>query len=197
MESTMQRERVFQALLITTFVTFSWLSFMIVHEFGHVVTAWLTGGSVSRVMLHPLQISWTALGKNPHPQLVAWGGPVLGCLLPLCALGGAVWLRLPWIYLVRFFSGFCLIANGLYLLIDAFEQGGDGSTLLRHGAAQWHLLVFSAIATPVGFWLWHGLGHHFGFGTANGRVDRRAAVCSGCLLALVVVLELVFYRAIG
>jgi hypothetical protein len=189
----MSRQRLHQALLITTFIAFSWLAFMVVHEFGHVLTAWLSGGTVSRVVLHPLQISWTALRKNPNPQLVAWGGPILGCLLPLGILGVAVWLRLPGIYLVRFFGGFCIIANGLYLLVDAFEKGGDGGTLLRHGAGQWQLLAFSAIATPSGFWLWHGLGRSFGLGSANGRVDSGAIVCSVCLLTVVVVLELIFY----
>src|SRR5437868_1414716 len=42
-------ERFFQFLLIASFIALSWLSFMVVHEIGHVATAWLTGGSVSRV----------------------------------------------------------------------------------------------------------------------------------------------------
>ena len=68
-------QRYLQILLVASFIAFSWLAFMVVHEFGHALTAWLTGGSVSLMILHPLQISWTSFSRNPHPQLVAWGGP--------------------------------------------------------------------------------------------------------------------------
>jgi len=187
-------ERFFQLLLIASFIALSWLSFMIVHEFGHVATAWLSGGSVSRVVLHPIQISWTAFAWNPHPQLVAWGGPILGSLLPLSFLATARTLRSPGLYLFRFFAGFCLVANGLYLFVDAFGRGGDGGTLLLYGASRWQLLAFAALATPLGFWFWHGLGQHFGLGAAHGRVSHGASITSACLLAFVVAMELVFYR---
>lgn len=166
---------------------------MVVHEFGHIVIASLSGGSVSRVVLHPMQISWTAFTRNPHPQLVAWGGPVLGSLLPLAMLGAARRFRSPGLYLLQFFAGFCLVANGLYLLVDAFERGGDGGTLLRHGASQWQLFAFATLAAPIGFWLWHGLGQHFGLGAAHGTVNRQAAIASVCLLAFVVAMELALY----
>ncbi len=186
-------ERLFQILLIASFVAFSWLGFMVVHEFGHVAAAWLTGGEVSRVVLHPLQISWTALGRNPHPLWVAWGGAVAGALLPLGLWAFARASRIPFEYLFRFFAGFCLIANGLYLVVDAFGRGGDGGTLIRYGAPVWQLFAFGVLATPGGFWLWHGLGPSFGLGEARDRVDRRAAVVSAGLLGLLVVGELWLY----
>lgn len=186
-------ERCLQVLLIVTFIAFSWLAFMVVHEFGHALTAWLTGGSVALVILHPLQISWTTFARNPHPQLVAWGGPFWGALLPVFLLIGAQQVRSPGLYLFRFFAGFCLIANGLYLLVDSLGRGGDGGTLIRCGASQWELLVFGLVTTPVGFWFWHGLGQHFGLGVAHGRVSRGAVAVSIGLLAFTVVAELVFY----
>jgi hypothetical protein len=186
-------QRCFQILLIISFVAFSWLAFMVVHEFGHALTAWITGGSVSLMILHPLQISWTSFSRNPHPQLVAWGGPALGALFPVLFLMAARLLRSPGIYLFRFFAGFCLIANGLYLIVDSFGRGGDGGTLIHNGASQWELIVFGIITTPLGFWLWHGLSPHFGLGAAHGRVSRSAVAVSICLLAVTVVTELVFY----
>jgi len=166
---------------------------MVVHEFGHALTAWLTGGSVALMVLHPLQISWTAFSRNPHPQLVAWGGPFWGALLPVFFLMIARLLRSPGLYLFRFFAGFCLIANGSYLFVDSFGRGGDGGTLIHSGAAQWELLLFGVVATPIGFWLWHGLGPHFGFGATQGRVNRMAVIVSTCLLAVLVVTELLLY----
>lgn len=185
--------RCFQMLLISTFLAFSWLAFMVVHEFGHALTAWLTGGSVDRVVLHPLQISWTSLAKNPHPQLVAWGGAIWGTALPGAIYLVATRLRLAGLYLFRFFAGFCLIANGLYLFVDSFGGGGDGGTLLQHGAPRWTLLLFGALTVPPGFWLWHGLGQHFGLGVARGNVNRSATFVSVGLLVITIVVELVFY----
>jgi hypothetical protein len=185
--------RCFQILLIVSFIAFSWLAFMVVHEFGHALTAWLTGGSVALMVLHPLQISWTTVSPNPHPQLVAWGGAVWGSVFPVAFLMTAHLLRSPGLYLFRFFAGFCLIANGLYLMVDSFGRGGDGGTLIRHGASQWELLLFGIIAAPLGFWLWHGLGSHFGLGTTGGRVNRSAVVTSVGLLAVTVIMELLFF----
>jgi hypothetical protein len=185
--------RCFQALLIVSFITFSWLAFMVVHEFGHVLTGWLTGGSVALVVLHPLQISWTSFSRNPHPQLVAWGGAFWGALLPVVFLILARLLHSPGTYLFRFFAGFCLIANGFYLLVDSFGRGGDGGTLIRSGASQWELVLFGLITIPFGFWLWHSLGPHFGLGVARGRVDKGATVASLCLFAVTIILELFFY----
>ena len=166
---------------------------MVVHEFGHALTAWMTGGTVSVMVLHPLQISWTAFSRNPHPQLVAWGGPVFGVIIPSVLLAVARLLRSPGIYLIRFFAGFCLIANGLYLIVDSFGRGGDGGTLIRLGAAQWELLIFGAITVPVGFWLWHGIGQHFGLGAAAGKVDRSAVIVAVCLLVVTIAVELALY----
>jgi hypothetical protein len=78
-------------------------------------------------------------------------------------------------------------------MVDSIGRGGDAGTLLRNGAVQWELWLFGLAATPIGFWLWHGLGPYFGLGAANGEVSRGAAIVSASLLALAVVLELVFY----
>src|SRR5437868_1031915 len=115
-------ERAFQILLVVSFLAFSWLGFMIVHECGHMIAGWASGASLSRVVLHPLQISWSAFAPNPHPQVVAWGGPLLGSLLPLGLLAFARTAGFPGTYLFQFFSGFCLVANGIYLLIDVFDR---------------------------------------------------------------------------
>ena len=118
---------------------------------------------------------------------------MLGALVPVAFLMLAHLLRSPGLYLFRFFAGFCLIANGLYLLVDSFGRGGDGGTLVHEGASPWALRLFGIAATPMGFWLWHGLGSHFGLGMAHGRVSRSAVITSVSLLAATVIVELLFY----
>jgi hypothetical protein len=150
--------RLHQVVLIGSAVLGSWLGMQAVHEFGHVAGAWLTGGRVARVVLHPLTISRTDLAEDPRPLLVVWAGPVLGCLLPLGAWGLAAALRRPWAYLPRFFAGFCLVANGAYIAGGSFDEGGDAGVMLRHGSPAWSLWAFGAAAVPAGLALWHRQG---------------------------------------
>jgi hypothetical protein len=105
-------------VFIVSVLLLSWLLLQAVHELGHVLAAWMTGGTVQRVVLDPLTISRTDVDPNPQPLVVTWAGPLFGSLTPL-----AVWAlleiaraRLAW--LARFFAGACLLANGLYLGAD-------------------------------------------------------------------------------
>jgi hypothetical protein len=176
-----------QAILIVSVILGSWLGLQAVHEFGHVVGAWLTGGRVARVVLHPLTISRTDLAANPSPLVVVWAGPVLGCLLPLAAWGVAAALRWRGSYLLRFFAGSCLVANGGYIAAGGIDEVGDAGEMLRHGSPLWSLLLFGAVTVPAGFWLWHRQGPHFGLGPAKGKVSLVAAYgCLAVLLLLVV-----------
>jgi hypothetical protein len=67
-----------QILLILFTLAFSWLAMQVVHELGHVTGAKLSGGQVVRVVLHPLTISQTQIGENPHPLLSNGWDPALG-----------------------------------------------------------------------------------------------------------------------
>lgn len=151
----------------------SWLGMQMAHEFGHMTGAWLTGGQVSQVALDPLGISRTELSSNPRPLAVAWAGPALGVLLPLFLALVAARVRMPGAFVLRFFGGFCLVANGLYLGAGSFGQVGDCGDMLRHGSDRWQLWLFGAIAFPAGFALWHGQGKYFGLGRAGVPVSRR------------------------
>ncbi|MEE8451215.1 MAG: hypothetical protein V3R99_04840 [Thermoguttaceae bacterium] len=187
--------RFFQALLIAAATGFSWLMMMAVHEFGHVLHAWLSGGRVVRVVLDPLSFSRTDVLPNPHPLWVAIGGAVWGCLIPLGLLALVRITARRYTYLAAYFAGFCLIANGVYLAAGSFFPGADDAGVaMHHGAARWHLLALGVPATGAGLYLLNGLGPHFGLGTANGEVDRKAAVGATVAMAIVVVVEMALSR---
>lgn len=173
-----------QVVLIGSAVIGSWLGMQAVHELGHVLGSKLSGGQVARVVLHPLTISRTDLAENPRPLVTAWFGPVVGVTVPLVLCIAAAGANLQWAFMLRFFAGFCLVANGLYIGVGSFGRVGDCGEMLRHGSAPWQLWLFGAATTPVGFWLWRGQGPHFGLGPANGRVSRGVAYGSlvGCLV---------------
>jgi hypothetical protein len=179
-----------QGCLIVSTILGSWLGMQAVHETGHALAAVLTGGRVAKVVLHPLTISRTDLAVNPHPLIVAWAGPVTGVLLPLALWGIVAALHMPGAFVLRFFAGFCLIANGAYIGVGSFEKIGDCGQLLQNGAALWQLCLFGAVTIPAGMWLWHKQGPHFGFGSARGEVRASIAWASlaGCILLLILAL---------
>jgi len=161
--------------LIVSTLLGSWLGMQAVHEVGHVLAARLTGGRVERVVLHPFTISRTDLSENPEPLVVAWAGPLFGVAAPLLAWGVAAASRIPGAFVVRFFAGFCLIANGLYIGFGSLDRIGDSGDLLRHGSPIWQLWLFGALTAPIGLWLWHRQGPYFGLGIAKGQVHRGVA----------------------
>ena len=178
--------RIHQAILIGSAILGSWLGMQAVHEAGHVIGAWCSGGRVAKVVLHPLTISRTDLADNPHPLVVVWAGPIFGCLFPLVLWLACIMLGFSGANLPRFFAGFCLIANGAYIGGGSLDRVGDCGEMLRHGSPMWSLWLFGAVTVPAGIALWHRLGPSFGLGEARGRVSRRAAYASLiCFLLLV------------
>jgi len=159
-----------------------------VHESGHVLGAWVTGGRVERVVLHPLTISRTDLAENPQPLVVVWAGPVVGAVLPLVMWGIVAGLRFRVAFLFRFFAGFCLLANGLYIGLGTFAGVGDCGEMLHHGSQLWQLWLFGACTAPLGLALWQGQGVHFGFGASKRPVEggiAYAALLIGIVLVII------------
>ena len=178
------------ALLIFSTAAFSWLAMMIVHEAGHVLHASLSGGTVERIELHPLRISRTDVSPNPHPLFVAWGGAVWGVVLPAAAWLVAQRAAPRTAPLFRFFAGFCLIANGVYLGAGVIQPVGDAADLLRSGTPRWLLGVYGTTAISIGLWIWHGLGPRFGIPRTETPALRLAALVMLCATVLICIAEL-------
>lgn len=163
-----------------------------VHEAGHVLGVWASGGRTVRVVWHPATISRTDFADCPHPAVAVWAGPIVGVLGPLAAWGTAVAAGLRQAYLLRLFAGFCLLANGAYLAGGSFAGIGDCGELLNLGVPHGALLAFGALTIPAGLFLWHGQGPHFGLGPPVDGLPPRvssldAALSAGlCLLLLAV-----------
>lgn len=184
-------KRVEQIILIASFLAFSWLAMQAVHELGHVTGAWLTKAEVTKVALHPSILSRTELGHNPEPTVVVWSGPLAGVLLPLLALLLAWLFRSPGIYLFRFFAGFCLIANGVYIAFGPVTGGADSAIMIQYGSPRWLLALFGILTIPPGLYLWHNQGRCFGLGEKGGQVNPLAVIVSVVLLVLLAGVELI------
>ncbi|MDD5678781.1 MAG: hypothetical protein PHW60_12465 [Kiritimatiellae bacterium] len=184
-------KRIEQTILIVTFLAFSWLAMQAMHELGHVIGARLTKAEVTSVTLHPCIISRTDLGHNPHPLVVVWAGPVIGSALPLLAFLVGKVCRAPGVYLFRFFAGFCLIANGIYIAFGPSAGAADTGVMIQHGSPHWIMIIFGLLTALLGMYLWHRQGERFGLGEAKGTVSRKATVVSVLLLAAIVGGELI------
>ena len=149
---------------------------MAVHELGHVVATYATGGTVIKVDLEPLSISHTEYGELPHPGIVVWSGPIIGSLLPLVVV--------PAGKVGQFFAGFCLVANGAYIGLGSFAGIGDCALMLLTGTPKWGMWIFGLVAFPSGLYLWHRLGSLADFW--KWQVGSRIAYSAAGLLVVVV-----------
>ena len=188
-------QRLYQIVFISCVLGLSWLLMQALHEFGHVLAAWMTGGTVTNIVLNPLTISRTDVEPNPQPLSVAWGGPALGIVIPLLLWGVAAAVRLPVSFLTRFFAGFCLMANGLYLGVGSFGNIGDAGDILRHGCPLWTLWLFGLISVPAGLMLWNGLGSAFGIAANPSIASAGLVYASVAALIIVVAIEMVLFSS--
>ena len=184
--------RFYQLLYSLSVLAGCWLAMMGVHELGHVLAGLLTGGTVSRVVLHPLMISRTDLSVNPYPAVVVWAGPLCGVLAPLILL----WVSRKWGWsqakLIQFFAGFCLIANGAYIAGGSWEGIGDCGVMHHTGTPLWLMWGFGLVTIPVGFFLWHRLGTLQDWWRKPERTSPRSAWMAFVMLVLLVVLMVLF-----
>ena len=171
-------KRIHQFLLIAMFVPLCWLLMQAVHELGHVALTVATGGTVTKVVLHPLTISRTDASGSLHPLLVVWAGPAVGVGIPFTLLAMCKAAKLKWYYLVQFFAGTCLIANGAYLSgRDRLQGIGDaGRTFLRAGNANLVLVAVRPDRGPARAVPLERAGPEFRPWTSRaGKVERSAA----------------------
>lgn len=180
-----------RAVLLGATALASWYGMMIVHESGHVLGAWLTGGRVAEVVLHPLSFSRTDVVESQHPAFVTWAGLVWGVALPVAAWLVARAARWKLAYLLRAFAGFCLIANGAYLASAIVAPVGDAEELIRLGTPAWVMAVIGLAGVVGGLATWNGLGPKLGIG-GDATVDRQAVVAASASLVVLVLAMLVW-----
>ncbi|MFI4883040.1 MAG: M50 family metallopeptidase [Phycisphaerales bacterium JB064] len=161
-----------------------WYLMMLVHESGHVLAAWCTGGRVSQVVWHPLAFSRTDLSQNPNRLIVVWGGPAFGVALPAAFwLVARVAVAKASVHL-RAFAGFCLLANGAYLATAIIIPVGDTQELLKLGAPAWLVSGVGLLAFGAGLVCWHGQGRKFWL-HGDKVTMRHVALSCGALLVVV------------
>ncbi|HAI10590.1 MAG TPA: hypothetical protein DCM28_02725 [Phycisphaerales bacterium] len=161
-----------QLMMLIGLCIANWLAMMLIHELGHILGALVTGGQVNQLIWHPLVLSRTDVLPNPSPLIVVWAGPLLGVILPIIITALTRWLYRPACYIAVFFTGFCLLANGLYLGLGWIDQIGDAGTMQTHGTPIWIMICFGLLCIPSGLYLWHRVSQQVGLSrTKHARVQ--------------------------
>ncbi|MHC4997345.1 MAG: hypothetical protein ACYTGQ_20140 [Planctomycetota bacterium] len=112
--------------------------------------------------------------------------------LPIALLGVTIAFRESLVYLARFFAGMCLIANGAYIGVGAFNRVGDTAAMLGFGSPRWAPVLFGCVCIPLGLAMWHGLGARFGLGRKARPVNPKHAWASVGLAVVIVMGEMVW-----
>jgi len=186
----MQRFR--QFLFVVSLLALSWFMMMAVHELGHVVGAFMTQGTVDRVVLHPLMISRTDVSPNPHPLIVVWLGPIVGCIIPIAGWNLVPRRATTVRKIAMFFAGYCLVANGGYISLGSFDHVGDCGVMLQSGSPMWTLFAFGVLTISAGFYIWHRLGSFKRFLSDPSLVDSGTVRVLLFALVLVIMSEMMF-----
>jgi|GEM_PF-196300 len=178
----------------------SWYAMMMAHELGHVLAALWTRSRLDAVIVPWLGLSRTDFAPNDHVWAVVLAGPVVGCVLPLMVsvVLGLAQPRSGWSVIARFVAGFCLVANGAYMMSGIVSPVGDARDLIELGAVRREVLALGgAVAVAVGLFCWSGIGAAFGV-NFRGRTDgmkppepERGMVGKVYLLAAVIVAAVV------
>ena len=134
---------------------FSWLGMMLVHECGHMLHAWLSGGHIVSVSIPLIGFSQTIVSPDPKELFVVWGGPIWGVVIPLLACGIVRLIRRRIPQAFKFFAGFCLIANGLYIGMGPVLRAGDSRDMLRLDTPPWLMVGFGTLCLFGGLSFWH------------------------------------------
>lgn len=128
---------------------------IVLHELGHAIAMWVTGGSVTRIVITPFSWSYTYYGSAPkYPQFADWSGLIIGSILSLLIVFMIRKQRSP--YVVPFlFAGFAPLLNGGgYFLVDALVlKRGDAASLIASGVPMSSVAGAGLLFLAVGLYL--------------------------------------------
>lgn len=188
-----------RSLLLLGSFAFGYNAAMILHELGHACGAWLSGGTVARIALHPFSWSYTHYGAAPRsPVFATWAGMLIGTGAGLVILIVVRFFRSAWLHPLLL-TGICsLMVNGIYFGVDGvLLAGGDATRLVAMGASRAAVSGVGLIMLALGFLSAVMFLPHLGF-AKNERLGVRMLILqSGVSTYLIAMLayHLIFNRA--
>ena len=135
------------------YTLWAWFVMTLTHEIGHVLGALVSGGSPVVIEIRPWRIPWSLYDPNPHPQITLWAGFVVGTLTPIFVWRVSTRFQEQPSQFVAFVAWFCVVANGIYLLLGALgsDRELDSQQLMQAGANPVLVCCLGFVGTFVGY----------------------------------------------
>lgn len=154
-----------RVLLLSGAFSFAYPLSTFLHEAGHVVAAWVTGGVVREFVIHPFSSSYVEIEPDPAPLATHAAGVLLGpALALLAALLCPRRAPSPVSLLVGLTAACAFAASGIYVVVGTVLDKGDPATLMHLGWPATWLVGGGAVGLCVGLaWAIHlirGNGFH-------------------------------------
>jgi hypothetical protein len=152
------------------------------HEAGHVLGAWCTGGDASRIVIHPFSWSYAHAFSFNHEGVVIWAGSVLGSLFGIPITLAVLKWRRPGLLIPLLVGVVACIYNGAYLLLGClFKLGGDGTVLAAEYAPAAAVAAAGLLMVCIGMRLAVPLIPVLGFRLEDRIVHRMVVLSIGIL----------------
>lgn len=121
------------------------------HELGHAIAAWTTGGQVFGIVIHPFNWSYCS-AVSPNQLFLTSGGVLLSSLAGFLVFLGLIrWPKYALLPLLLV-GPITLINNGDYLLMDLLVQsGGDACSLVAMGVPSVVIIFGATLLLLTGF----------------------------------------------
>jgi hypothetical protein len=136
------------ALLFGSFA-FAYNVVVVLHEIGHVVGAWLTGGQTHSLVVHPFSTSSVEVNPDPRPLVTHIAGILAPPLVGLALFRGLRPFLSPALLPLLLVPSIAWASSGLYLLVGAALQAGDALVLMQQGVPRTLLFAAGVACVPV------------------------------------------------
>lgn len=165
------------------------------HELGHSTAVVLDGSRIQDFVLNPFSWSWN-LGEGVHNVLfTCWGGVTFGlayCVLPLLMIR---WVRSNSLRLImKMLAGCAFFINGVYLLVGAQFNFGDGGELLKLGVDALQIIALGTLYLVFAMMIWAELQIYLGLDAHTPFWQRLLVIMGGITpyMILILVYNLLF-----
>ena len=132
---------------LALWLAWGWVTMTVTHELGHVICGLLGGARLVDLQLQPWHLPHSLFAGDAHPLATLWSGFLVGSGVPLLVARA---IRRPGCWFVAWF---CVLANGVYLLLGLFSGDGelDSTKMIRAGSHPSLLLVAGSAMSIVGY----------------------------------------------